>query len=243
MLTLYQFPSIWGLPNTSPFCLKVETYLRLAEIPYEVRAVMDPRKAPKGKFPFIKIEGKTIADSELIIDFLKGKFSDRLDSKLSKEQRALTVILDQCFAERLYWIILYARWQYEPNWLQVKEAFFARLPPFSKLFIPALVRKSTLKTLYAQGLGRHSYDEVLEMGYKTLDALADILADKNYFHGDEPSSVDATAFAFLVNILGTPYDDSLKTHLARSKNTVGLCNRMWDAFYPEFKKPFEVNGL
>ena len=60
---LYQFPPAWGLPNPSPFCMKLEVFLRLAEIPYEVVTWPDPRKAPKGKLPFIEHEGTRIADS------------------------------------------------------------------------------------------------------------------------------------------------------------------------------------
>jgi glutathione S-transferase len=238
MITLYQFPGVWGLTNASPFCLKVETYLRLAEIPYEIKAIMDPRNAPKGKLPFIKIDNKTIADSELIIDFLKAKFGDSLDKNLSREQKALSVLIDDSFTEHLYWIIVYSRWQYEPNWLEVKKTFFAKLSPFAKLFIPNLVRRKTIKTLYAQGIGRHSYDEILEMGYKTLDAIAEILGEKKFFFGDDPSTIDATAFAFLANIVWTPYDDALKTHVNKFKNILVYCDRMWSTFYPELAKPF-----
>ena len=36
MIKLYQFKPAWGLPNPSPFCMKVETYLRMAGLSYEV---------------------------------------------------------------------------------------------------------------------------------------------------------------------------------------------------------------
>lgn len=238
MIRLYQFPSIWGLPNASPFCLKVETYLRLAKIPYEVKKIMDPRGAPKAKLPFIKIDDKTIADSELIIDFLKAKFGNALDENLSNEQKALAVLIDDSFTEHLYWIILYSRWQYEPNWQHVKKAFFAKLPAFTKIFLPNLIRKKTLQTLYFQGMGRHSYDEILEMGYKTLDAIATILGDKKFFLGDKPSTIDATAFAFLMNIVWVPFDDAFKTHLNKAENILAYCDRMWSTYYPELEKPF-----
>ena len=29
MVTLYKFNGAWGMPDISPFCIKVETYLRL----------------------------------------------------------------------------------------------------------------------------------------------------------------------------------------------------------------------
>lgn len=240
MITLYQFPGVWGLPNASPFCMKLETYLRMVELPFELKFVRDPRKAPKGKFPFIKIDGKTIADTEIIINYLKAKFGDVLDKNLSKEQKALSVILDNTFTERLYWIILYTRWQHEPNWGTVKNAFFDKLPVFAKLFVPTLIRRSVIKALHSQGTGRHSYDEILEMAYKTLDAIAALLAEKKYFHGNEPSSIDAVAFGFLANIVWQPHEDALKTQLHKHKNVLSFCDRMWNNFYPELPKPFAI---
>ena len=44
MIKLFQFPPYWGLPNASPFCMKVETYLRMTGIPYQNVYVRDPRK-------------------------------------------------------------------------------------------------------------------------------------------------------------------------------------------------------
>lgn len=240
MITLYQFPGIWGLPNVSPFCLKVETYLRVAEIPYEIHFILDPRKMPKGKLPIIKIDNKKICDSDVIIDYLKGKFGDSLDKNLDEEQKALNVLMDNALSERLYWIILYTRWQYEPNWLHIKKDFFTKLPAFAKLFVPNLVRKNTLKAIYYQGMGRHSYDEVLEMGYKTVDACALILGNKKYFHGDEITSIDAISFAFFANIAWTPLDDALKNHLHKHKNLLGFCDRVWNTLYPELAKPFAL---
>ena len=56
MLTVYKFGSAWGHPDVSPFVVKLETYLRLAAIPYEAK-VGDPRKAPKKKIPYVVDDG------------------------------------------------------------------------------------------------------------------------------------------------------------------------------------------
>lgn len=53
MIKLYQFERTWGIPNLSPFCCKIETYLRMAGIEYDIKSVL-PFSAPKGKLPFIE---------------------------------------------------------------------------------------------------------------------------------------------------------------------------------------------
>ena len=69
MLTLYQFEPALGLPNTSPFCMKLETYLRMTGLDYQVDTSADVRKAPKGKLPYIEDQGKIIPDSNFILDY------------------------------------------------------------------------------------------------------------------------------------------------------------------------------
>lgn len=51
IIKLYQFTPAWGLPNPGPFCLKLETWLRMADIPYELVSGADVRKAPKKSCP------------------------------------------------------------------------------------------------------------------------------------------------------------------------------------------------
>lgn len=240
MITLYQFPPVWGLPNASPFCLKMETWLRMVEISYDNRFVMDPRKSPKGKFPFVKIDGASVADSEFIIDYLKQKFGDVLDKNLSDEQRAQALFLESAFTERLYWYIVYSRWHDDLGWAHVKEAYFAKLPFITKLFLPNLLRKNMIKTLNLQGTGRHSRAEVMELAYKLLDAISVTLGDKPYFAGTDVTSVDATAFGFLANIIWSPYNCPMKLHLEKHKNILNYCDRMWKTFYPEIQQPFAI---
>lgn len=36
MIKLYQFEPAFGLANASPFCMKLETYLRMADLPFEI---------------------------------------------------------------------------------------------------------------------------------------------------------------------------------------------------------------
>ena len=90
MLTLFQFAPAFNVPNLSPYCLKVETYLRMAGLPYQVKTLGDPRKAPRGKLPFIKLDGQVITDSALILRALSSQGAD-LDAHLDAAGRALTI--------------------------------------------------------------------------------------------------------------------------------------------------------
>lgn len=237
MMTLFQFYRIWGLPSASPFCMKLETYLRMARLPYENKFVNDPRKSPKRKLPCLKIDGVLYPDSEFIIDELKKRFGDALDKDLSPEQRAIAQLIDIACCERLYWVMVYLRWQEDSGWMRLKETMFGQLPFISKLLIPNMVRKNMIKALDYQGTGRHSVQEVVALGIKTLDSLAVILGDKHYILEDKPTSIDATAFAFLANVIWSPGTNLLKEHALKLSNVVGYCNRMWHEYYLDMVKP------
>ena len=87
-VTLYQFPRAFGLPNPSPFCMKVETYLRMAQVPHTCRYGMYQLRAPKRKLPYIvDDDGRIVADSHFIIDHLKATRGDPLDATLTPAQR------------------------------------------------------------------------------------------------------------------------------------------------------------
>ena len=83
VIVLHQFAPAFGLPNASPFCMKLETYLRLAGLPYRLANDGDVFKAPKGKLPYIDDDGTLVADSSFIIDHLKARYGDRLDTALT----------------------------------------------------------------------------------------------------------------------------------------------------------------
>ncbi|MGC1306267.1 MAG: hypothetical protein WA885_03485 [Phormidesmis sp.] len=63
MIALYQFAPALGVRCPSPLCLKLETYLRMAGLPYQVAANANLLKAPKKKLPYITDNGRVVADS------------------------------------------------------------------------------------------------------------------------------------------------------------------------------------
>lgn len=231
MIKLYQFPPLWNLPNASPFCMKLETYLRMVNIPYEIINVANPRKNPKGKLPCINDNGKKISDSGFIIDYLQKTYDDPLDSHLTKEQKASALALRRMLEEHLYWIIVYSRWIDERYWAITKKAFFNHLKGPLHYFLPALVQKKLGRDLHQQGIGRHSVTEIYQLGIEDLRALSIALEQTPFCMGDTPSSIDACIYAFLANILYPPIPSPLQDYAASQQHFIDYCARMKKRFY------------
>lgn len=208
MIQLYQFAPAWRL-NASPFCMKVETYCRLAAIPYSVQHTL-PFKGPRGKLPFIVDGSQCIPDSENIIDYLKSTCGDPLDGGLSPSQRAMGHLLRQVCEESLYFVLLYSRWMDDVTWPKVREVFFGALPPVLRNVVPALVRRGIRKSLMGQGYGRYPEPELYRLAAADLAALAWQLEQNRFAVGESVTSFDATLYAFLYNILRAPLETPLK---------------------------------
>ena len=213
MITLYQFESYQGL--NSPFCMKVEGYCKLAKVPYRVVSTL-AHKGPRGKLPFIEDNGKIIADSGFILSYLKENYGDPLDNALTEAQKALGHLLTQACEESLYFVFVYARWSDERYWSQTKQMFFSALPPLVKDIIPAMIRRSNRKALYAQGYGRLTQEEIYQMGKEDIDAIATFLKKTPYAVADYPTSYDAMLYGFLANIIKieaqTPLKEAALSH-------------------------------
>lgn len=231
MIRLYQFPPLWGLPSGSPFCAKIETYLRMVGLRYETVNDADVRKAPKHKFPVIQDDGRRVADSGFIVEYLKATYGDPLDARLSASDHGVALALRRLIEEHLYWCVLYVRWQMDAHWPAMREAFFGFLPALVRPTVANLARKEVLSELHGHGMGRHTPEEVYALARADLDALSAFLADKPYFLGASPTSFDACAYAFLSNALWAPPDTPLRAHARTLANLGAYCERIKERYY------------
>lgn len=218
----------------SPFCMKVETYLRMAGLPYECPRNADLMKSPKGKMPYIEDTGnggKVVADSTFIIDYLKATYGDKLDAHLTVKQRALGVLIQRTFEESLYWPVVYSRWIDETGFAVLNDKVFSRLKFPMRHLMPLMARRNVRKELHGQGTGRHSRDEIYAIGCRDIGALSEMLDDQPYFLGTEPSSVDAIAYAFCASLLWAPFDMPIRAHAQSLPNLEAYCQRMKARYY------------
>jgi glutathione S-transferase len=226
MIKLHQFAPAFGLPNASPFCMKLETYLRMAGLSYELVNSGNVMAAPKGKLPYIDDDGTIVADTSFIIDHLKSRYGDPLDDTLTPLQRALGTAFQRLIEENLYWAVVHTRWADEAGWVKTREAFFGALPAPLRWFVPALARRALLAELRGQGMGRHSVAEIHAIGCRDVTAIADFLADKPFMLGPRPTSLDATAYAFLANLLWAPVDSPIRRLALQRTELQAYCERM-----------------
>jgi glutathione S-transferase len=231
MIKLHQFAPAFGLPNASPFCMKMETYLRMAGLPHEIVNSGDVFKAPKRKLPYIEDDGTVVADTTFIIEYLKGRYGDPLDAALSPLERALATAFQRLLEENLYWAIVHARWAQPDGWALTKSAFFGAMPLPLRWIVPPLARRGMLSEMRGHGMGRHDAREIHAIGCRDLTALTDFLADKPFMLGAQPSSLDASAYAFLANLLWAPVESPLRKHAQDLPRLEAYCRRMQARYY------------
>lgn len=237
MIELFQFGPTFNLPSPSPFCIKLELLLKMAGIAYSNRYDADVRKAPKSKLPYIVIDNnEIIADSELILRYLKDTKLFTLDERLSKLQAAQCMAVTRLIEDHLYWLMVESRWLNDDIWPLINNEFFAGLPPVLRSIVPGIARKQVRKTLYGQGLGRHKREELDYFAERDLASLDGLLVDKQYMMGERISSVDATVYGILSCIYYPDFNTPLKTTALDHPDLLTYCNRITREYFQEYTR-------
>ena len=238
MIQVHTSAGAWGLVSMSPFCTKLETYLRLKSIPYKPRGAALTR-APKGKIPWVVFDdGRELGDSQLTLELLEREHPPALDGWLSDSQRATGRLVRRTLEEGVYFISMYQRWVYEPSWAVFAPAFAeaAQLPARLRAFVMPLIRRKVRASLEAQGTGRHRREEIWTMGIADIDAVAEQFVGP-WFFGAKPSTVDATVFAFIDGIACFPVDTPLSLHVRQSRRWMDYCFFVKSTVFADRQQP------
>lgn len=237
MIELYQSSPCWGLPDLSPFCIKLHTYFRIAKLPYKVSSELRFQDAPKGKIPFIRYNNKLIGDSNLIIDYLNKTLNIDPDENLSQEEKAVSLAFLRLIEDNLYWVVVYYIYEVEDNWLSyrtiLEELLLKKLPEVMKNKFFEELYDQILKQIWGQGMGRHSEPEIYEIGKRNLSALSDFLGDKLFFMGAKASTLDAAAYGLLSRLMYSSLQSPLKEQALKLNNLQLFCERVRTEFYTE----------
>ncbi len=237
-LTLVTLGSAFGLRNVSPFCLKIEMLLTSLGIPFAIEVESDPRKAPKGKLPFLKVDGQLLPDSELITEYIDAQTQGKVYAGLSAEQKAKGTALTRLTEDHLYWLMVASRWLDDAWWPNIVEGFFHIAPKPLRPLAAGMARRGVRQTYAGQGLGRHTLAEQKDFARRDFQAIQDAITDTGFLTGASPNIFDFTVAALLAGI----YDQqpptwingvaeefpSLRDYAERVQSAVGVWGREVD---------------
>ncbi|XP_049331073.1 failed axon connections homolog [Astyanax mexicanus] len=222
-----------GVPSLSPFCLKMETYLRMADLPYQ--NYFDGKLSPQGKMPWVEYNQEQVCGSEFIIDFLEEKLGVNLNSSLSPEERAVSRAVTKMVEEHFYWTIAYCQWVDNVEETKSMLAVSGPLSELLKWIMSHMTGGLVKREMYGHGIGRFSKDEVYALMEKDMRTLATLLGDKKYIMGPTVSTVDAAVFGHLAQAMwtlpGTRPEQLIKGELI---NLAMYCERIRKKFWPEW---------
>lgn len=254
-VTIYGFEAAGDYPSyhrgnvDSPYVARVEAYCRLHKIAYEKKAAK-PIDNPRGKLPFANIRGVMVDDSSKIIASLGNKFGIKNgdNEAWTPEQQAQARLIRQTLFGSLYFVQLHHMFETEEGRQIFVDYKSQRLPPWpiSRLILAKIFRNQR-QNLQGSGVGRHSHQEIVQMGRNDLACLSTLLgaSKSEYMLGTpQPTDLDADVYAFLAFMF---WDDTLQVHpwvqdiQKELPNLVQYTERMRAHLYPELVKNLKVD--
>lgn len=201
---------------------KVEARLRFDGLRYTA-GQGSPRSAPRGKIPYMEWHEATTADSDgaaaavsamgdstLIIRALvaNGLLRD-LDAALpTAAARARGLAVRALLEDRVYFYGTREKWC--DHYQDMVDGMLAAVPWPARAVVGWMAHRAIVRTLYGQGTGRLSDEEVLLFKEEAWAAVEALLAEAKglskekegapfwVLGGEEPSEADATLFGFII---------------------------------------------
>jgi len=227
MITLYSYPTLFGVADNNGYGLKVFAFLRFVGLPFVHEHLFDASAAPRRQLPYVVDDGETIGDSEAIITHLIGKYRLKIDAALGARERDMNLLVTRLLDD-LYWVMSYSRWQDERYWPAFCSALMREHPSVTEEGL-AKARQFNFQRYYFQGIGRYEPDAAYARGLADLGVLDDLVPRGGYVHGPDPTSVDAGIYGFIANIHFYDIDTPLKRFVSSRQNLVRHCTAVHEA--------------
>ena len=217
LVYLHTFPRSPLMLQYSLPCLKLETYLRLAGIPYELVPSSDPSTvSPTARFPAVEVDGVVLTESEAIIETLGatpvgGTRPVKGEHELTPSQRAKGTAIRRVAEDSLHWYLKRCLVADNLDALvpHVRGALPTSNPGAARGLTDSFVRQPIIKALNEQGVGDMSPEHYHREWLRDVQTLEVLMCGEDAANGkppsragfavteDAPTTYDATAFAFL----------------------------------------------
>jgi glutathione S-transferase len=225
-LSVFTFSPDWGLPSAGPFAVKLLAWLALADIAYEQVIEDNPHKGPKGKNPWIELDGERIGDSEMIIDLLSRRHGIDLDAGLSADRKAVGHAWRRAFEEHFHQILEWELFQHPAGAEYMRASLQSKLPPLIGPVVFAMLSSHLRKQLHARGVARHTADLIEAKGRADVDALAAFLGDRPFLLAERPTTADAAVFGLVAPMVYWPMATPVASYAKSVPKVVAYCDRM-----------------
>jgi glutathione S-transferase len=201
MLTLHQF-------EISPFCDKIRRVLNVKGVAYETREVglleaqLGYRKVnPAGKVPALVDEaGHVVCDSTEIAYHLEARYPHPPLVPRDPRDRALMHVLEDWADESLYFLEVRLRLCMPHNRARTLPRLLAHENVVMRTLGPWILPRVLQSHASAQGVGRKSDALIVRELERHLDALAALLAGRDYLVGNVLTLADIAVYAQLFAI-------------------------------------------
>jgi len=222
-LRLYQFAPLADQESASPFCVKVHYALRYKRLPFTIVNVKSPGEVRKlnsrGKLPVLICDGVTTTDSSEIIRRLEMHHPEPRLYPLDAKTRAHAMMIEDWADESLYWHVVYERWMVRDQFRQLAREFFAVAPAVLRPLIKTVMRRSVVKQIHEQGLGRFSVHEHREKLRQALDWL-EVIVNGRFLCGADLSIADIGVAAQIAALM-IPQTPVVAAEVRKRSNLMG----------------------
>ncbi|KAK4191297.1 hypothetical protein QBC35DRAFT_487869 [Podospora australis] len=214
-ITVYRGFAALPTHTWSPFVNKLETRLRLSGIPYQVK-VGSIHEGPKRKIPYIALEldnggSEMLGDTALISKRLVevGVFPHELNKDLTPVQKAQDLAIRSLLEDKLSFYLARERWI--DNFYTMRDGAMASVPYPVRVLVGHLAYRGVSRSLYGQGTGRFTDDEVRMFKMEIWEHLNILLGEARgsvkgkgsdepfwILGGEKPTEADTTAYGIIV---------------------------------------------
>jgi glutathione S-transferase len=221
VLTLYSYPTLFGVADNNGYGLKIFAFLKLAGVPFFHRHTFDASQAPRQQLPYIVDDGEALGDSDTIIAYLIRRYRLSIDAGVNAAQHDTAHLIGRMLDD-LYWVMSYSRWKDEEFWPAFRDALRREHPSVTDESLKK-AREYNSQRYYYQGIGRFAPAAAYARGLADLQVLADLIPPHDYMFGPRPTSIDASIYGFIANIYFYSIETPLKKFVTSRSNLVRHC--------------------
>uniref|UniRef100_A0A1A9VKX6 Metaxin-2 n=1 Tax=Glossina austeni TaxID=7395 RepID=A0A1A9VKX6_GLOAU len=231
----YEAEQILLAENAS--CLAVKTYLKMCNLPYDIRTCANAEfMSPGGrmtKLPVLKAGAFILAEFEPIVNFVEQKneaIGKWMDEDEKAEMRSYVCLTENIFTMAELYISFMLKPVYDEVTAPRNGCVFPwplnKIQNYSK-------RRQAKKMLKVYQWTDMTIDDVIEKVHKCCENLQMKLGESSgrYFYGDKPCELDAIVFGHLFSVITVTLPNMALSHTVKKfELLVKFCHVIDDLF-------------